>query len=180
MFQISRWLLVNTRRTPAGGTVSIRTDITGLKRRQQELTEANSTKDEVLGELNAVLDTIEYGVLFSDSDLRIRLANRAYREIWNMPEEFFANNPTLRDDMAFTRPGGIHPVSDEDWDDYVESKIEDVRQGDTAPTERQLADGRVFIYQCKALPDGGRMLTYFDITEQNRAEAARFCSVMSK
>ncbi len=32
------------------------------------------------------------------------------------------------------------------------------------------ADGKVRSYQCVALPDGGRMLTYFDITELKRAE----------
>ena len=34
------------------------------------------------------------------------------------------------------------------------------------------ADGSIFQYQCIALPDGGRMLTYFDITDLKHTEAA--------
>ncbi|MCZ6522284.1 MAG: PAS-domain containing protein, partial [Alphaproteobacteria bacterium] len=165
-----RWVLIDSRRTPGGGTVSVRTDISALKRRQQELTEANRTKDEVLGEINAVLDAIEYGVLFLDSDLRIRIANRAYREMWAMPEEFFANNPNLQEDMEFTRDQGRHAIGDEDWEAYLERRLAPIRKGDIPPLELHLADGRVLIYQCMALPDGGRMLTYFDITERKRAE----------
>jgi PAS domain S-box-containing protein len=167
-----RWILIDARRTPGGGTVSVSTDITALKRRQQELTEADRVKDEALAELNAVLDSIEYGVLFLDSDLRIRIANRAYREMWAMPEEFFANNPTLQEDMEFTRDQGFYALRDQDWETYLERRLEPIRKGDIPPSEQQLADGRVVIYQCMALPGGVRMLTYFDITERKRAEEA--------
>ena len=36
--------------------------------------------------------------------------------------------------------------------------------------EMRLRDGRVIQYQIRALPDGGRMLTYFDITDVRRSE----------
>ena len=36
-------------------------------------------------ELNALLDVVDYGVLFLGADLEIRLANRAYCEMWSIP-----------------------------------------------------------------------------------------------
>jgi PAS domain S-box-containing protein len=41
-----------------------------------------------------------------------------------------------------------------------------------APRELRLMNGRIIQYQCIALPDGGRMLTYFDITDLKRTEDA--------
>ncbi|HET6522824.1 MAG TPA: PAS-domain containing protein [Geminicoccaceae bacterium] len=158
---------------PDGGRMLTYFDTTGLKRREEALVRANAEKDAVLGEFHAVLDHIEYGVLFMDADLRIRIANRAYREIWRMPAAFFEHGPTLIEDMEYTRRLGLYDVRDEDWEDYVRARIEAIRGGNIPPVEVQLADGRVVQYACIALPDGGRMLTYFDLTELKRAERAR-------
>ena len=146
------------------------TEVTELKRREEELAEANQSKDTALRQLQAVLDTIDYGILFMDAELRIWLTNRAYREIWNMPEEFFSNHPTLLQDMEYTRYHGLYLLGDENWEDYVERRIAATRAGDIARQETRLANGKVIQYQCTALPDGGRMLTYFDITELKRIE----------
>jgi hypothetical protein len=39
------------------------------------------------------------------------------------------------------------------------------------PRERRLLDGQTLEYQCVPLPDGGRMITYFDLTRLKKAEA---------
>jgi PAS domain-containing protein len=122
--------------------------------------------------LQVALDSIGYGVLFMDADLRIRLANRAYREIWDMPEDFFRNYPSLRQDMEYTRGQGLYQVLDDEWQEYVAGRIEAIRKGNIPPQELRLANGKVLQYECVALPDGGRMLTYFDITELTRIQEA--------
>jgi PAS domain S-box-containing protein len=167
-----RWIQINERKTQDGGTVGVFTDVTELKRREEELAEANRSKDTALRQLQAVLDTIDYGFLFMDAELRILLTNRAYREIWNMPEEFFSNHPTLLEDMEYTRFQGLYLLGDEKWEDYVVRRIAATRAGDIAPQETRLANGKVIQYQCTALRDGGCMLTYFDITELKRIEQA--------
>src|SRR3974377_1896144 len=43
-------------------------------------------------------------------------------------------------------------------------------RGTASRTEMRLRDGRVIQFQTRALPDGGRMLTYFDITDLKRTE----------
>jgi PAS domain S-box-containing protein len=147
-------------------------NITELKHREEQLVEANRTKDSVLRDLHAVLDAIDYGILFLNADLRIRLTNQAYREIWDIPEGFYERNRELREDMQFKRRKGMYEVPDEEWEDYVATQIAAVRAGSIAPMQLCLSGGRVVQVQCIALPDGGRMLTYFDITPLKLAEQA--------
>ena len=147
-------------------------DITERKRMEEELRRTNREKDAVVQELQAVLNAIEYGVLFMDSELRVRIDNRAYREIWSIPDRLIAQNPTARDLIAYNRDQGVYDVSEAEWDRYVDARIAAIKAGDVPPTEFRRADGKVIQYQCIALPDGGRMLTYFDITDIKRAEDA--------
>ena len=145
-------------------------DVTDLRRRENELREAREAADGALRELQALLDTIEYGILFVDADMRIRIANRAYRRMWQFPEGFFDHHPHLREDMEFARGKGMYYIPHGDWAAYLEARVDEIRRGDLAPTELRMADGRVVQYQCIALPHGGRMLTYFDITSLKQRE----------
>ena len=83
----------------------------------------------------------------------------------------------MRELIEFNRRNGLYDVAEEDWESYVAARIEAVRAGDIPPTEVRRADGKVLQYRCIALPDGGRMLTYFDITELKRAEEALSASL---
>jgi PAS domain S-box-containing protein len=47
---------------------------------------AEQQMSSLLREFNAVLETIDYGVLFMDADLRAKICNRAYRDMWGIPE----------------------------------------------------------------------------------------------
>lgn len=172
-----RWIQLNERKTQDGGTVAVFTDVSELKRREQELDKANSTKDAVLYEFQAVLDTIEYGILFMDSELRARIANRAFRRMWGLPDDLLARRPTMREIIEFNRYNRVYDVPDAAWEDYVNARIETATRGDIPPAEIHRADGKVIQYRGIALPDGGRMLTYFDITDLKRAEAALQASV---
>ncbi len=167
-----RWIRINERRTRDGGTVAVHTELTEFIRREEDLTETNRAKDAILREFHAVLEHIDYGVLFLDADLRIRIHNRAYREIWDMPESFFEGKPTLRDDVEYTRETGLYRIPESDWEAFSSDRIERIRVGNVPATELRLANGKILQFQCINLPDGGRMLTYFDITELKRAEQA--------
>jgi PAS domain S-box-containing protein len=167
-----RWIQISERKMRDGGTVGVFTDVTELKRGEEELAKAIEAKDTALQLLQVALNSIGYGVLFMDADLRIRLANRAYREIWDMPEDFFRDYPSLGQDMEYTRGQGLYQVRDDDWQEYVAGRIEAIRKGNIPPQELRLANGKVLQYECVALPDGGRMLTYFEITKLKRVEQA--------
>lgn len=159
-----RVIEVSVKPVPTGGVLIAFSDMTDLRRRESELRHAREAADASLRELHVLLDTVEYGILFLDADLRIRIANRAYRQMWQFPPGFFERQPTLREDMELTRDRGLYVIPDGDWESYYQSRVAAIRAGDIPPTELRVADGRVMQYQCIALPGGGRMLTYFDIT----------------
>ncbi len=51
-------------------------------------------------------------------------------------------------------------------------RIEEIQRAPALPAELRLADGRIFEYRCVPLADGGRMLTYYDLTHLKRVEEA--------
>ena len=111
------------------------------KQRELELAEAVRAKDHTLAELTIVLEAIDYGVLLLDSDLRIRVSNRKYRQLWNIPETFFARHPTLQEDMEYTRANGLYRLDDGSWSSYIQARCEEIRGGDIPPRELSLANG---------------------------------------
>jgi signal transduction histidine kinase/CheY-like chemotaxis protein/HPt (histidine-containing phosphotransfer) domain-containing protein len=141
------------------------------RRHAAELEESNRQKERLLGELQAVLDTIDYGVLFMDPELRGRIINRAFREMWGMSDAFVATGPTMADLVNYNRFNGVYDVPEAEFDAFVEARVAAVRDGDIAPMELRRADGRTLLYQGVVLPDGGRLLTYFDVTASKRYEA---------
>lgn len=167
-----RWFQVNERKTRDGGRVAVYMDITDLKQREQQLDTANQEKDTALRELNAVLDAIRYGILFMDENLTIRMTNRAYREIWGIEEAFYTPGRTLREDIERTRELGLYEVDDDDWDAFLESRLDSVQMGSQGATEMRLANGKILQFQYVDLPNGGHMATYFDITGLKKTEEA--------
>jgi PAS domain S-box-containing protein len=133
--------------------------------------ELASQRDIVLQELNAVLDRIDYGVLFMGPDLRAKIINRAFRNMWGISDEFIrATRPTMGDLINYNRHNDLYDVAPAEFDDYVERRVEALRSGANLRGEMRRRDGRIVQYQVSALPDGGRMLTYFDITDLKRSE----------
>jgi adenylate cyclase len=125
-----------------------------------------------LRDLHALLETIDYGVVILDPDLRVRLHNRAFRELSGISSERLAERPPFRDVLEDIRRSGIYSVSDDEWDSYAIRRLEEIRQAPASPAELRLADGRILEYRCVPLSDGGRMLTYYDFTYLKRTEAA--------
>jgi len=133
---------------------------------------AVEVEEKNLRELHALLETIDYGVLMLEPDLRVRIHNRAYRQMWDMPEDLMAQRPSFREILEHNRHRGIYDVPDDRWDDYVGDRLEELRRPEVTRSEWRLPSGRVLEYQCVPLPDGGRMLTYYDLTRLKRTEEA--------
>ena len=152
------------------GAVVTFSDITERKQAEEKLSEAFEETRKTLGDLNAVMEAIDYGVVFVDAGLRARVINKAFVDIWGVDRNMIAKRPILADLIYFNRYNNIYPVADEDFDDFVKSRVEMVKAGNIAPVEMNRLDGRVLVYQCNELPNGGRILTYYDITDRKEAE----------
>ena len=121
-------------------------------------------------EFSAVMDAIDYGVLFMDDQLKARMTNRAFREMWGMPEDFVAAGPSFRELIQFNRHNNIYNVPTETFNQYMDERENEVIQGAIPPMEIERRDGKIIQYQCVVLPDDWRMLTYFDITELKKTQ----------
>ncbi len=167
----SRTVRIYLAPTPDGGYVSIITDITEQKQAEVELQDREAQLSAALQEFNAVLHTIEYGVLFMGANLKARIINRAFGRMWGMSQDFIDQSPTMRELIEYNKDTGLYDVSADEWDEWIDTRVDAVREGEIAPMEIRRADGKIMQYQCNVLPDGGRMLTYFDITELKQREA---------
>ena len=155
-------------------------DITDLKGSEENATRARDISETALAdvrardqELHAVLDTIDYGILFMGPDLRAKLINRAFRKMWDISDEFIRETrPTMRDLVTHVWGKNLYDFPADQFEEYVEKRVEAVRKGTASITEMRLRDGRVIQFQTRPLPDGGRLLTYFDITDLKRSEEA--------
>lgn len=123
-----------------------------------------------LRERQVVLDTINYGVLILDPNLCVRMHNRGFRELAGLSAEALGAKAHLRDIILSSQIRGILGVVDDERDKYVEKRLTDVREANMPPQEWHLPDGRTLQYEVVALPDGGRMLTYFDLTHLKEVE----------
>jgi len=77
----------------------------------------------------------------------------------------------IEDVLEALRVTGLHGVPDEQWPPYVERRLAEIQGADVPPREWHRPDGRVLQYEIVALPDGGRMLTYFDLSELKQVES---------
>ncbi|MEO0472284.1 MAG: response regulator, partial [Bacteroidota bacterium] len=157
------------------GLLGISRDITETKKATQLLEGKQIELKSVVSRLKSLLDHITDGILFVDKDMNLLLANRAANEMWGFSEEFIATEPDMRDILLYNRYNNIYLVDEDDdqaWEEYITERIRIIKAGKSAPIEFERKDGSVLIYQVMALPDGGRMLTYFDITERRNAKLA--------
>jgi signal transduction histidine kinase/HAMP domain-containing protein len=128
-------------------------------------------EEQNLRERQVVLDTINYGVLILDPEFRVRMFNRAFRDLWSVPKEVLRARASIDTVLEALRSSGLHGVPVEQWQRYVERRLAEIQAANAPPQEWHRPDGRILQYEIVALPDGGRMLTYFDLTELKQVES---------
>jgi signal transduction histidine kinase len=128
-------------------------------------------EEQSLRERQVVLDTIEYGVLILDPELRVRVFNRAFCDLWRVPGKVLRTGMGIDAVLETLQSSGLHGVPHAEWPPYMERRLTEIETANVPPQEWHRPDGRVLQYEIVALPDGGRMLTYFDLTELKQVES---------
>lgn len=170
--QNGSWIRITERKTENQGTVAIYSDITEIKQHEQALGDAISERDKTLGDLEAVMDAIDYGILFLDKDLNISSVNRAYHQIWEINVEDIKKAKSYREIINLDNGDSVIEPNSEHWQEYVDNRIAEIKSGDIHRHEINTIKGKTILHQCVALADGSRMLAYFDITQMKQVEAA--------
>ncbi|HEV2956383.1 MAG TPA: diguanylate cyclase [Xanthobacteraceae bacterium] len=139
---------------PSGGRVLSYTSVTDIVRHSDEL--------EVL---RAALDNVEPGIILLDAQFHVQFMNAAARKLAGISAEQAEAKPHFSQLVNNTRLTGAYDVPPGDLDAFIARRIELVKTGDPTPIDLRLGNGRIVRAQCALLPDGGRMLTYTDVTD---------------
>jgi diguanylate cyclase (GGDEF)-like protein len=125
-----------------------------------------------LSALRAIVDDLDDGIVVLDQQRRARFINRAFRRFWRVPDELAESGPSFIKLMYHKRGMEAYPVSQERFGDYVAQQLTLIRTGEERPLNIELRNGKVLQFRCKALPDGGRLLTYGNVSELAREAEA--------
>ena len=115
--------------------------------------------------LRAALDEIEVGVVLLDHELRSQFINRAFRRMWALPDAVADRNPPFITLMYHGRDTNAYQIPADQLDAYVAERLRRVRDGVTTPIDLRRTNGEIVRMECAVLPDGGRMLSYTDVTD---------------
>ncbi|MCP3461768.1 MULTISPECIES: diguanylate cyclase [unclassified Bradyrhizobium] len=115
--------------------------------------------------LRAALDHVPTGIVLLDAQLRARLINRSFRQMWRLPEEVADSNPSILTLLYHGRDTGAYEVPAAELDALVAMRVRQIEAGDPTPVDLRRTNGDVMRVQCTPLPDGGRMLTYTPVTD---------------
>ena len=115
--------------------------------------------------LHAALDLMPLGIVLLDPKLNARFINKAFRRMWALPDDKADRNPSFVALMFHGRDTGAYEVSPAKVEAYVAARIEQIEKGQNFVLDLRRAKGDVIRMQCTPLPDGGRMLSYTDVTD---------------
>jgi diguanylate cyclase (GGDEF)-like protein len=115
--------------------------------------------------LRSALDEIQIGVVLLDSDLRAQIINRAFRQMWKLPDQIADSKPAFAALMYHGRDTHAYQVTPSDLDAYIANRVGLVQAGDTTALDLRRSNGEVIRMQCAVLPNGGRMLSYTVVTD---------------
>jgi len=148
---------------PDGGSVLTHTDVTDLTQRERALEEKGAL-------LAATLDNMDQGMLVLDADLKIRSWNRRVLELLGLPADMIHAGRPAADIVRFIGARGGTKM--DKLDERVAQRLEEFRQGGGRIMTDLGAHDRVIERRSRAMPDGGLVVTYADITELKQRERA--------
>jgi diguanylate cyclase (GGDEF)-like protein len=125
-----------------------------------------------LAALRAIVDDLDYGIVVLDAQRRVQFVNRSFRRFWRVPDELADRRPTFIKLMYHGRGNAAYAVAPHRLGDYLAKQLESIRTGQDGALNIRLNSGEVIRFRCKPLPDGGRLLSYGNVSDLIREAEA--------
>ena len=174
-FANGRWMMYRDHRTEDGGRIGICTDISDMKGREAELASVHAENRQMLADLELMLDRMPLGVVLLDAHLKIEIINKTCADLWSIQNAGRFIGRDFSELIESNRARIIADVADQDWEDYIVWRCDELRVGDVPPRQFRRTDGKTVTYAVNKLSGGKRLVTYYDVSElsDRGAELAR-------
>lgn len=116
------------------------------------------------------LNLIQQALSIFDSELRLRVANRPYQQLFDLPDALIRPGARFADTVRYLAQRGEYgPIGD--LEEAVRSRVDQARTFRPHYFERTRPDGRTLSVEGAPLAEGGWIAVYTDITEIKRHES---------
>ena len=146
---------------PDGGWVTVHEDVTERLQYEETLKQQNLM-------LDAALENMAHGLAFYDSDMRLRICNTTYRTIYRLSPEESQPGTHLGELIERSMANGAF-VSEDSPQQILEAARARIASRDSSPMRRSMSNNTVISVRYCALPEGGFVATYEDISEREHA-----------
>lgn len=120
--------------------------------------------------LQSGVENIEQGISVIDADMRLVAWNQRYIELLDYPREIVIAGTPIEELLNFNIDRGI--IKGSDKEQLITTRIEHMRAGNSHYFRRSMPSGIVLEIRGQAMPGGGFVSTYSDITSHIEAEKA--------
>ncbi len=152
---------IRRRKVDAGGVVTVMTDVTELKKAEQEFAQKEA-------QFHVALDNMPGALVHTDDDLNIVICNHRFREMYKAPHELLQPGRPYPDFLRHLAENGYY--GEGDVEALVAKRVESLRQPSNQTFEDRTPDGRIYRIRRRKVDAGGVVTVMTDITEQKKAE----------
>src|SRR3569833_1410957 len=157
-----RWLRGSRSMTQERGLIVVFSDITALKKQEEQLHETNRR-------LDAALENMSQGLCLYDKDAHLQVVNRRFCEIFNIPAGSVYAGMSFESVLMLSVMAGNH--AGQNVADLLAERQRFLSREKIDSYYQQLNDGRVICVRHRPTSDGGWLTTCEDVTEQHQAES---------